>query len=227
MPTPSTASAVARTAADAVRRARARAVPAAEIVRVDAGATVAVHARPGGPVALRAGDATELGLSRALGVVARRGRWLGVTTPELPNGRLGWIDRRAGGVTLARTRWSIVVDVSNRTTTLRRAGRAVHRLPVAVGRPGSPTPTGRFAVTDKLPGSRYGPYYGCCILAISATQPNLPPGWTGGDRMAIHGTDDAGSIGEAASAGCLRAADDDLRVLMDSVPLGTPVTIRR
>jgi hypothetical protein len=81
-------------------------------------------------------------------------------------------------------------------------------------------------VTDKLPGSRYGSYYGCCILALSAHQPNLPPGWPGGDRIAVHGTDDPGSIGAAVSAGCPRARDADLRYLMRVVPLGAPVVVR-
>jgi lipoprotein-anchoring transpeptidase ErfK/SrfK len=117
--------------------------------------------------------------------------------------------------------------VSERRVVLLRDGRVVRRLTVAVGRPESPTPTGRFAVTDKLAGARFGPYYGCCILAISATQPNTPPGWTGGDRMAIHGTDVPATIGAPVSAGCLRAADSDLAFLMERVPLGTPVVIRR
>ena len=88
-------------------------------------------------------------------------------------------------------------------------------------------------MTDKLSGSRFGPYYGCfgpyhgcCILALSGHQPNTPPGWTGGNRLAIHGTDAPGTIGAAASAGCLRAAEGDLRVLMDTVPVGTPMFIR-
>ena len=102
----------------------------------------------------------------------------------------------------------------------------VRRMHVAVGRPGSPTPTGRFSVTDKISGERFGPYYGCCILALSATQPHTPPGWTGGNRMAIHGTDASSSIGTAASAGCLRAGDEDLNALMEWVPAGTPVVIR-
>jgi lipoprotein-anchoring transpeptidase ErfK/SrfK len=97
---------------------------------------------------------------------------------------------------------------------------------VAVGRPGSETPTGRFAVTDKLRGAGYGPYYGCCILALNAHQPKLPAGWQGGNRIAIHGTNSPGTIGSPASAGCLRAADSDLEVLMRRVPLGTPVFIR-
>jgi lipoprotein-anchoring transpeptidase ErfK/SrfK len=95
---------------------------------------------------------------------------------------------------------------------------------VEVGRPGSETPLGRFAVTDKLSGAPYGGSYGCCILALSGRQPNLPAGWTGGDRLAIHGTP-ANAVGRAASAGCLHATDADLRALMRSVPVGTPVVI--
>jgi lipoprotein-anchoring transpeptidase ErfK/SrfK len=207
--------------------ARAAATPPpAEVVRVRHGHTLTLRARPNGAGAVEVTHATDFGSPRALGVVRRRGRWLGVTTPSLPNGRLGWVDRRDPGLALARTRWSIHADVSRRRIVLRREGRVVRRLAVAVGRPESPTPTGHFAVTDKLSGGRFGPYYGCCVLAISATQPNTPPGWTGGNRMAIHGTSDPGSIGAAASAGCLRAADGDLRVLIDRVPLGTPVVIR-
>ena len=75
----------------------------------------------------------------------------------------------------------------------------VRTLSVAIGRPGSETPTGRFAVTDKLRGGNYGPYYGCCILALNAHQPELPAGWTGGNRLAIHGTNSPGTIGAPAS----------------------------
>jgi len=197
------------------------------IARVVPGMSIALRARPNGPLALRVGDTTEFGSSQRLGVVRQAGRWLGVTTPSLPNGKLGWIDRRSASIRIERTDWRIVADVSSRTVTLSRAGERVRRLAVAVGRPGSPTPTGRFAVTDKLAGGSYGPYYGCCILALSATQPNTPPGWTGGNRMAIHGTSDPSSIGAASSAGCLRASDDDLSFLMRRLPVGTPVVIRR
>ena len=201
--------------------------PPVRIVRVLAGAAVALRDRPNGSVVTRLGDTTELGSARRLGVVRRHGRWLGVTTPALPNGTLGWIDRRSAAIRVERTRWSIHADVSRRTVVVRRAGRVVKRLSVAVGRPGSLTPTGRFAITDKFSGGNYGPYYGCCILAISATQPNTPPGWTGGNRMAIHGTSDPASIGAAASAGCLRATDADLAFLMRHVPVGAPVVIHR
>jgi lipoprotein-anchoring transpeptidase ErfK/SrfK len=172
------------------------------------------------------GSRTEFGSPRVLGVATRRGDWLGVVTTERPNNRLAWVRRGSRGLKLRRTRWSLHADLSARSLVLRKAGRRVMRIVVAVGRPGSETPTGRFAVTDKLSGPRFGPYYGCCILALSGRQPNTPPGWTGGNRLAIHGTDSPSSIGAAASAGCLRAADAPLRVLMRKVPLGTPVFIR-
>jgi L,D-transpeptidase catalytic domain len=188
--------------------------------------TVPLRARPTGRVVVRAGERTEFGGRRVLSVAARRGPWLGVVVPELPNGTLAWVHSRNRALGLRRTAYSLHADLSERRLELRRGGQRIRSLSVAVGRPGSDTPTGRFAVTDKLSGSRFGPYYGCCILALSGKQPNLPPGWRGGNRLAIHGTDSPGTIGAAASAGCLRAADADLQVLMRRVPLGTPVFIR-
>jgi hypothetical protein len=186
---------------------------------------VGISDRPGGPSTGKLGASTEFGSPQVVGVAASRGSWLGVVTSERPNGKLAWV-RRDDALSVRRTRWSLHADLSQRTLTLRRNGRAVRRLMVAIGRPGSDTPTGRFAVTDKIPGSRYGAYYGCCVIALSGHQPNTPAGWTGGNRLAIHGTDSPATIGTPASAGCLRAADADLQVLMAKVPLGTPVFIR-
>jgi len=106
---------------------------------------------------------------------------------------------------------------------VRHHGRVVKTIPVSIGRADTPTPTGRFGVTDKL--ATRGGGYGCCILALSGHQPHLRPGWAGGDRIAIHGSPQQ-LVGEAASAGCLRARDKDLRYLLRRVPLGTPVLIR-
>jgi hypothetical protein len=198
--------------------------PAHVIVRVRG--EVTLRSRPFGPVIEHVGTTTEFGSPRAFGVVAtQRGRWLGVTDARLGNGRLGWIDARAGGVTYSRTRLAIDVDLSSRTLVLRRDGAVLLRTRVGVGRPGSSTPTGRFAVTDELDGPSYSSYYGCCILALSATQPNLPRGWSGGNRVAIHGTPSASDFGRAVSAGCVHAPDGVLRYLMKTVPLGTPVFI--
>jgi hypothetical protein len=209
-----------REAAERRRRGRLH-----RVVRVLA--PLSLRSGPRGPVVSSLGAVTEFGSPGVAAVGARRGRWLGLVTTARPNNTLGWVRRDDPGVGLRRIRYSLHADLSERRLVLRRRGRMIKRLGVAVGRPGSDTPTGRFAITDKLDGTRFSSYYGCCILALSGTQPNLPPGWSGGNRLAIHGTNSPGTIGQAASAGCLRAADADLAVLMRRVPLGTPVFIRR
>jgi lipoprotein-anchoring transpeptidase ErfK/SrfK len=196
------------------------------LVRARPGRTLAVRARPGGRVIGRLGARTRFGSPQVVPAVAIRGHWLGVASSARTDGRLGWVDSHSPAVRVGGAPVSIHADLSRRRIEVSRADRIVQRLRVAVGRPGSPTPTGRFAITDKLRGADHGPYYGCCILALSGTQPNLPPGWQGGNRLAIHGTDAPSSIGTASSAGCLRTGDAALRRLTRRVPLGTPVEIR-
>jgi hypothetical protein len=194
------------------------------VAHVAPGETVALRSRPGSRVLARIGAWTEFGSPQALAVVEERGRWLGVTTPALPNGTLGWVDTESAAIGYARAPVSLEADLSRRELVVRVDGGVVRRMRVGIGRPGSPTPTGRFAVTDKLDGADFGRYYGCCIVALSGRQPHLPPGWSGGDRLAIHGGDGAAS-GAPVSAGCLKASDADLRWLMRRVPLGTQVVI--
>lgn len=196
------------------------------VAYVRPGASVLLRSRPGGRALARLGARTELGSSRALWIAATRGRWLGVATPLVANGRLGWIELSRRKLQLYRTGLWLRADLSRRELQLRRGRRVVRRIRVAIGRPGSPTPTGRFAVTDLLVVRSGRSPYGCCILALSGRQPSPPPGWVGGDRLAIHGTSAPASIGRAASSGCLRASAGDLRWLLRRVPLGTPVFIR-
>ncbi len=166
---------------------------------------------------------TGFGSARVLAVAERRGRWLAVLSEHVPNSRTGWISAEAA--TLLHEPYTLQVDLSDRELLVRHEGRAVRRIDVAVGRPGTTTPTGRFAVTDRLR-VQGGGAYGCCALALTGRQPDVPQGWSGGDRIAIHGTTKEASIGTPASSGCLRARDRDMRWLMRRVPLGAPVRIR-
>ena len=194
------------------------------IARVKPGAHVELRTRPGGRLIARVDRRTVFGSPRVFTVFRQRGPWLGVHTSELRNGRLAWVDGRRG-LSYARTRLSLHADLSSRTLELRRGDLVLRSVTVGTGRPPSTTPVGRFSLTDKMPGPRYGSYYGCCILAISGHQPNLPPGWIGGDRLAIHGTSNPATLGRRASAGCLHATRQSLLFLWRRVPLGTPVFI--
>jgi lipoprotein-anchoring transpeptidase ErfK/SrfK len=178
---------------------------------------------PGGRVVARVGRRTEFGTRRVLAVTARRDGWLRVTASERQNGEHGWI--RASAARLGSTDVWIRVDRSRRELTLRRDKRVLRRLPVAVGRSGTETPLGRFAVTDRLRTTSPSSPYGCCALALSGHQTKLLPGWPGGDRLAIHATPNPETVGTPASLGCMRAHDEDIRVLMRRVPLGAPVVV--
>jgi hypothetical protein len=186
---------------------------------------VQLYASPGGHRDLKLPATTEWGSPRVLSVVRRRGNWLGVLAPELKNGQMGWMDI-AGASRLDCVRWSLHVDLSRRRLYVRKDGHTQRQFTVAIGGPGHPTPQGRFAVTDKLRVTDKGSPYGCCVLALTGHQNKLPPDWPGGDRLAVHATTDESSIGKAVSLGCMRAKPANVRWLISTIPLGTPIFIK-
>ncbi|MFL5844020.1 MAG: L,D-transpeptidase [Solirubrobacteraceae bacterium] len=187
---------------------------------------VALRARPSpdAKVIARVAKRTRFHTPSVMAVVRQRGRWLGVTSEHLSNGELGWV--RQDKVKLLREQWRIDVDLSDRRAVLKRLGRPRASFAVAVGAAATPTPPGRYGVTDRLSTGGAGSPYGCCVLALSGHQPNVPQDWPGGDRLAIHGTSAPASIGQAASNGCLRAGERSMRLLIARVPLGTQVVVR-
>jgi hypothetical protein len=187
------------------------------------GSRVDLHSSPDGDVIARLGARTEFGSPRTFFVARARGDWIGVITPKLPNGKLGWLQRDSDQISLSDTSYSIHVDLSAKILEVRDGDDVIHRARVSIGRAGHRTPVGLYSVTDALAGRGLGPWYGCCALATSGHQRSLPPGWVGGDRIAIHGT--PGPVGGAVSTGCLRTANTDMVVLFAEIPLGAPVFI--
>jgi hypothetical protein len=187
-------------------------------------ASVVLRAGPGGKALVRVGPRGPLGGPLVFGVVGVRGSWVEVTAEALPNGRHGWA-RFGRDVSVQPVEWTLRASLSRRELSVLRDGRLVRTIPIGIGAPGSPTPTGHFAVAEKVTGP-FGPAYGCCILALTARQPHLPPGWN--TRITYYVAIHAGSgQGAAVSAGCLHATEADVRYLMRTVPLGTAVQILR
>jgi hypothetical protein len=182
-----------------------------------------LYREPGGAKRLRITPRTEWGSTRILGVVSQRGDWLGVQASELKNGEIAWIPREK--TTLDCVSWSLHADLSKRTLQVRHNGHTVRKLNVAIGRKDNPTPKGRFTVTDRLQVTSSGSPYGCCVLALTGHQTDLPPYWPGGDRLAVHATNDESSIGQPVSLGCMRAESAEARWLINHIPLGSPVFI--
>ena len=190
--------------------------------RVPPGSRVALRARPEGRTIATIGARTEFGSPQTLAVAARKGDWVALRSPALGNSELGWA--RAAQLRFVDRPLSLEVDLSARELTVHDPEGPERRISVAIGAPDTPTPAGEFYVTDRLPGADFGAYYGCCILALSGRQPNLPESWSGGDRLAIHGSPTP-TWGKAVSNGCLHADEADLRYLMERVPLGTDVHV--
>jgi L,D-transpeptidase-like protein len=178
------------------------------------------HAEPGGRRIAMFSRLTEFGKPRWLAVVGERRRWLRVIATELPNGRTAWIHTRRARIEASP--WAVRADISRRSLEVLKDGRVLRGFTVGIGAPASPTPPGRFGVTDKLRFGRGSLAYGCCVLGLTGHLKH--PG--NGSRMAIHGTSAAATIGGAASFGCLRASGTDMRWLLRRVWIGSVVEIR-
>ncbi len=104
---------------------------------------------------------------------------------------------------------------------------------VAVGGSGYDTPTGLHTIQDKQVDPTWN--VPTSSWAGDLAGQSIPPGpsnplkarWMGiYDGAGIHGTDDVGSIGSAASHGCIRMRIEDVTDLFDRVDVGTPIYIQ-
>lgn len=182
-----------------------------------------LHASPGGRRIGALGPKTTFGSPTFVLVTRVRHGWLGIVSTAAGNDRLGWI--RAAGVALHRDVWRLHAVLARHTLYVLRDGHAIRHMTIATGKPTAPTPTGLFAVTDRLTTGDPGGPYGCCILALSATAPHHISDWDGGNRIAIHSTPETDSIGYSVSHGCMRLSLADGQWLIDHIPLGTPTLI--
>lgn len=155
--------------------------------------------------------------------VSRDGRYGKVPIPYSRTRKTGWIPLQ--GLERSHTPYVIRADLSGHRITVRKLGRLLFRIRAATGAPRSPTPPGLYFVTDRVPFDPRGPL-GAFAFGISGIQTRLPPGWSGGNQLAIHGTNNPGSIGKSVSAGCLRVSRAALERLKPILRLGTPVIIQ-
>jgi len=190
---------------------------------------VAAHARPHGKKLATFGRRNENGFVTVFGVVGEvLGRncapsWYRVQLPMRPNGATGYV--QVSDVVVVQLRTRIEVDLSSRRIQVFRAGRSVLVTRAGVGRPGTPTPTGRYYVNQLLLSDDPDGVFGPGGVGISAFAPRLEQ-WPQGGPIAIHGTDQPATIGRAASLGCLRVPNHVVRWFFRNVPAGTPVLIR-
>jgi lipoprotein-anchoring transpeptidase ErfK/SrfK len=127
------------------------------------------------------------------------------------------------------TETRLVLNLKQRRLYVYRADRAIASYPVAIGRRGWETPTGRFAVIQMTRDPVWQhPFTGQVFPAGK----NNPLGarwigfWTDGENsIGFHGTPDERLIGRAVSHGCVRMRNRDIKALFEKVSVGTTVTV--
>jgi lipoprotein-anchoring transpeptidase ErfK/SrfK len=167
----------------------------------------------------------NLGVANIFAVIgSEEGPWLEVLLPTRPNGRTAWMPRSSVRVTTTDLR--VFVDLGGRRLTAKRGTQTLLQVPIAIGTPDNPTPTGSTYITELLdtgrPGGAYGPFaYGLALHSNTLSE------FAGGDgQVGIHGTDAPALIGQRVSHGCVRLANENVRKLVAlKLPLGTPVFI--
>lgn len=187
---------------------------------------VDVYGEPGASEPVRTLPATTiLGTATVVSAVGQPtdDGWVEVLLPGRPNGSTGWVETRFLDLYIVSD--LIVIDLSDRELVYYIDGVESLRSAVAVGTSHNPTPTGTYFVTDSVRINGGGPW-GPAALGLSARSDTITE-FNGGDGIiGIHGTNKPGSIGQAASLGCIRLPNAVITELGDLISLGTPVEIR-
>lgn len=160
-------------------------------------------------------------ISRSIG--SGGARWLEVMLPGRPDGLTGWISQQ--GTRALVTPWRLTVDLSARRVRAYHDGSLADSFRAVVGKPSTPTPTGEFFVEEVLqmsPSEPGGPF----ALALSARSNALREFEGGPGQIAIHGRNNlGGTLGTAASHGCIRLTTASIDWLAARIGPGTPLTI--
>ena len=127
----------------------------------------------------------------------------------------------------------LTVDRSSYQLKLWRDLELAETYTVAIGAVGFDTPAGLYSIQNKavdpvwnVPDSDWAGDLAGTTVPGGVPENPLKERWLGiYNGAGIHGTDDIGSLGSAASHGCVRMAIPDVIELYDQVPIGTPIYI--
>lgn len=118
----------------------------------------------------------------------------------------------------------IVVSFPDRKLVLLEGDQVLKIYDIAVGKPSTPSPSGEYKIVSHIANPTwYGPH------KVVGPGPGNPVGtrWMGLSLKGygIHGTNAPGSIGKAASHGCIRMRNRDVEELFRMVDVGVAVEL--
>jgi lipoprotein-anchoring transpeptidase ErfK/SrfK len=123
-----------------------------------------------------------------------------------------------------RHRRIVLVSIADRKLAVLDGDEVIATFPVAVGATKSPSPTGVFQIVSRVPNPTY---YRPGLVIPSGKNNPLGTRWVGLSEKGygIHGTNAPGSVGHAASHGCIRLRNRDMEKLFTMVRVGDAVEI--
>jgi lipoprotein-anchoring transpeptidase ErfK/SrfK len=137
-------------------------------------------------------------------------------------GKLGEAQESAASVANDTPKRVIVISLADRKLALIEDGEIKKVYAVAIGKPSTPSPVGTFTIENRVTNPSYS-HEG----RIVPPGPQNPVGsrWMGLSLRGygIHGTNVPGSIGKAASHGCIRMGKADVEELFSQVRVGDTV----
>jgi len=120
---------------------------------------------------------------------------------------------------------TVLVSLVDRKLAVIEDGVVIATFQVAVGADVTPSPTGEFKVVSRVQNPTY--YHPGNVIPAGKNNP-VGTRWLGLSQKGygIHGTNAPGSIGHAASHGCIRLRNSDVEKLFTMVQVGDTVKIR-
>ena len=192
-----------------------------------------LHTSPGGPqftptfngTALPAVNPTVFGNPLVYRVLAGTpddgSGWAQVYVPARPNGTTAWVQT-------SQFRWGssnrmIQISVSTNTVTVFEGGNVLLSTSAVTGKSSSRTPLANGWVEEIMagPSSAYGPR----LISLGMFSDDLNSFGGSIPKIALHGTNNPGLMGQYASNGCIRVPNDIINQIAGMVPVGSKVQI--
>ncbi len=138
---------------------------------------------------------------------------------------LGQTGANAGHMQHVRIRRQVLVSIPDRKLAVIENGEVIRVFPVSVGAQASPSPVGKFEIVSRVSNPTY---YHVGVVIPPGDQNPIGPRWLGLNQKGygIHGTNQPNSIGHAASHGCIRLTNREVKELYRMLQVGDSVEIR-
>jgi lipoprotein-anchoring transpeptidase ErfK/SrfK len=124
---------------------------------------------------------------------------------------------------------SLLLKLKEKRVYVYRGDKLIKKYPVAIGKKGWETPTGEWQVMEKIKNPAWTSFKTGEVFSPGTENPlgaRWIGFWTDGqDVIGFHGTANLKSIGTAASHGCVRMRNRDVKALFPLVKVGTTVKV--